>query len=117
MPDVMVSQHPPARCPTSTAKTRERVQPRMTPVAAAQKQPKVRWRSGPIWGVSPRRVVRAEAPHVKAVRAVARETGLGPWSRVERSSAWGVDEGIPQASARTPIHGSQRRLVQPFCSG
>ena len=52
LPDVMAGPHPPDRCPTSTTTTRERVQPRMTPVAAAQKKPQVRGLSGYLLGVS-----------------------------------------------------------------
>ena len=104
LPYVVLGQHPPDLCPTSNAKTRERVQPMMTPLDVAQKKHQVRVLSGHILGVSHRMVVLTEAPNVEAVRAFAMETGLVQWNSVEIYPSWGFDEAIQQASALTPIN-------------
>jgi hypothetical protein len=94
---VILGQHPPDLCPTSNAKTRERIQLMMTQMEAAQQKHQV-------LGASHRMVVLTEAPHVEAVRDFVMETGLVQWNSVEIYPSWALDEAIQQASALTPIN-------------
>jgi hypothetical protein len=104
MPYVMLGQHPPDLCPTSNAKTRERVQQMMTQLDAAQKTHQVRVLSGHVLGVSHRMVVILEAPNVEAVRGFAMETGLVQWNSLEIYPSWGLEEAIQEANALTAIN-------------
>jgi hypothetical protein len=101
---VILGQHPPDLCPTSNAKTRERVQQMMTQLDAAQKKHQVSVRSGHVLGASHRLVVFTEAPNVEAVRDFVMETGLVQWNSVEIYPAWDLEEAVKQANALTAIN-------------
>jgi len=101
---VLLGQHTPDLCPTSNAKTRQRVEHMMTQLDAAQKTHNVSVLSGHVLGVSHRMVVIVEAPTVEAVRAFAMDTGLVQWNSVEIYPSWGFEEAIQQANALTPIN-------------
>ncbi|HEX9869516.1 MAG TPA: hypothetical protein VGC99_13165 [Candidatus Tectomicrobia bacterium] len=101
---VILGQHPPDLCPTSNAKTRERVQQMMTQLDAAQKKHQVSVLSGHVLGASHRLVVLTEAPNVEAVRDFTMETGLVQWNSLEIYPAWSLDEAVKQASALTAIN-------------
>jgi hypothetical protein len=101
---VLLGQHTPDLCPTSNAKTRQRVEQMMTQLDTAQKKHHVSVVSGHVLGVSHRMVVIIEAPTVEAVRDFAMDTGLVQWNSVEIYPSWGLDEAIKQANALTPIN-------------
>jgi hypothetical protein len=101
---VILGQHPPDLCPTSNAKTRQRIEQMMTQMEAAQKRHQVSVRSGHVLGTSHRLVVFTEAPNVEAVRDFVMETGLIQWNSVEIYPAWDLDEAVQQANALTPIN-------------
>jgi hypothetical protein len=101
---VILGQHPPDLCPTSNAKTRERVQQMLTQMEAAQKKYQVSVLSGHVLGASHRMVVLTEAPSVEAVRDFVMETALVQWNTVEIYPSWALDEALAQASTLTPIN-------------
>lgn len=101
---IILGQHPPDLCPTSNARTRERVQQMLTQMEAAQQKHQVRVRSGHVLGASHRMVVFTEAPTVEAVRDFVMETGLVQWNSLEIYPAWDLDEAIQQASTLTAIN-------------
>ena len=72
----------PDLCPTSKTKTRQRIEPMLTQLEAAQKRHNVSVRSGHVLGMSHRPVVFTEAPNVEAVRDFVMETGLVQWNSV-----------------------------------
>jgi hypothetical protein len=101
---VILGQHPPDLCPTSNAKTRERVQQMLTQMDAAQKKHQVSVLSGHVLGASHRMVVLTEAPNVEAVRDFTMETGLVQWNSLEIYPAWTLDEAVRHASELTAIN-------------
>ncbi len=101
---VILGQHPPDLCPTSNAKTRQRVEHMLTQLDAAQKKHQVNVLSGHVLGMSHKMVVLTEAPSVEAVRDFAMETGLVQWNSVEIYPSWGLDEAMKHANALAPIN-------------
>jgi hypothetical protein len=63
-------------------------------------------RSDDILDVFHKMVLLGEAPTVKAVRAFAMDTGLGPWNRVEIDPSWGVEEGPRRLLRSRPSTGN-----------